>query len=50
MHKTNQFIKYFFSKCFGTKNEYQVAQFDTINLTSIFMSDLMFSPLELKHW
>lgn len=50
MHKTSHMIKYFFSKCFGTKNEYQVAQFDTINLTSIFISDLMFSPTELKHW
>ena len=49
--KKTHFVKYFISKFFdGSKISFQSAFFDTISMTSIYASDYMFKPDELKHW
>lgn len=45
-----RFVKYFISKIFKDKISWQSALFDTATRTSIYASDYIFRPSELKHW
>lgn len=44
MHK--RFISYVIAKA----TNWQTAIFDTLTKTSVFASDFMFKPNDLKHW
>ena len=47
---SKRFINYIIARVFKNKRSWQSALFDTTTCTSVYASDFMFTPDELKHW